>query len=168
MRKDKNQDYSSMKIEELEVLMNPKEIAFIDCYEETGSSMLAAQHVGNELKNKKSASSYGCKILGRPKIIAYRRARALDLFDKRNILPETMLIRIDDLYLRSVKGKPHMKWNNVTKTHEPDGTLEYDNKSIIAALRMMGEAIGMFGKQVTLDTKQESIEEYLKRMGDEA
>lgn len=168
MKEDKDLNYDSMTIEAIEARMTPREIKFIEQYELTGSPMLAAQYVGYMLKNNNSASSYGCKILRRPKIIAYRRARLQEIFDRLSITPQNVLIRADELYRRSLKEIPNMIWNNVTKAHEPDGTLTYDAKTAVIALRMMGEALGMFGKQVPLSVTQESIEEYLKRMGDQA
>ena len=61
-----------------------------------------------------------------------------------------------------------MKWNNITKVYEPDGTLEYDAKTTCFILKLMSEILGMVEKQVPLSDTQETIEEYLHRMGEQA
>lgn len=168
MKKDKNQDYASMTIEEIETLLTPREIKFIEFYEETSNATDSAQRAGYSPDNNHAAQVTAYRLLKRPKIITYRHTRILDICSKRNILPEKILMIADDVLTRSIQGTPHMKWNNITKTHEPDGTWQYDAKTTCFILRLMSEILGMVGKQVPLSDTQESIEEYLKRMGDEA
>jgi phage terminase small subunit len=157
-----------MTIEEIEALLKPREIKFIEFYEETSNATDSAQRAGYSPENSDAAQVTACRLLKRPKIIAYRRTRTLDTCSKRNILPEKILIIADDILKRSMQGTPHMKWNKATKTDEPDGTWEYDAKTTCFILKLMSEILGMVGKQVPLSEPQETIEEYLKRMGEEA
>jgi hypothetical protein len=157
-----------MTIEEIEPLMTPREIKFIEFYEETSNATDSAQHAGYSPDNNHAAQVTANKLLKRPKIIAYRHTRMLDISSKRNIIPEKILTIADDILKRSMQGTPHLKWNNIKKIYEPDGTWEFDSRAALAALRMMGEALGMFKNKEPSSDTQETIEEYLHRMGEQA
>jgi hypothetical protein len=166
MKKDKNQDYASMTIEEIEALLKPSELKFIKYYEETSNATDSAQRAGYSPGSRQSAKNTGYRLLRSPNIAAYRHAKIVDLVD--NISPEKLLSKINEIYTRAMKAEPHMILNKETKKSEPDGTWTYDSKTALYALRLMCSIRGMLQKQIALDTKQESIEEYLHRMGEQA
>jgi phage terminase small subunit len=168
MKKDKNQNYASMTIEEIETLLTPREIKFIEYYEETSNATDSAQHAGYSPDNRYSAKNAGYRLLRKPNIMAYRHAKNVDLLNNRNISREKLLLRVDDIYLRAIKAEPHMILNKETKELEPDGTWIYDSKTALFAIRIMGNMYEMLEKQMLLDVHQESIEEYLHRMGEQA
>jgi hypothetical protein len=166
MKKDKNQDYAFMSIEEIEALMKPSEIKFIKYYEETSNATDSAQRAGYSPGSRLSAKNAGYRLLRSPNIAAYRHAKIADLID--NTSPAKLLSKVDAIYTRAMQAEPHMIRNKETKKSEPDGTWKYDSKTALYAIRLMCSIRGMLEKQMALDVNQESIEEYLKRMGDEA
>ena len=166
MKKGKNQNYSAMTIEEIEALLKPSEIKFIKYYEETSNATDSAQRAGYSPGSRHSAKNAGYRLLRSPNIAAYRHAKIVDLID--NISPAKLLSKVNEIYSRAMQTEPHMIHNKETKKSEPDGTWIYDSKTALYALRLMCSIYGMLEKKMALDVNQESVEEYLNRMGDEA
>lgn len=88
----------------------------------------------------------------------------LDLYERRGLTPEKVILRIDDFYLRSLKDAAHMSRNKETKEMEPDGTWTYDSKDALNALKLLGNVYGVFAKKT--EAVSETIEDFIGRMGE--
>ena len=84
----------------------------------------------------------------------------------RCLSAEEIIMRIDDFYRRSMQDVPHMTRSRETKEMEPDGTWMYDSKDALNALKLLGNIYGVFDKKTDRAVTAETIEDYLKRMGD--
>lgn len=165
MKKDANIDYDAMTIEELEKHMTPRELTFITNYETTNNVAVSAQRVGYSPDNEKSAKTTGYKMLRKPKIAAYRRKRIDDMYENLSLCKEDIIMRLDDMYTHAMEAKPHMAWNPEKKVKEHDGTWEFDGKTALECLRLIGEAIGMFDN-IPEEKPKILLDEYLKNLGE--
>lgn len=165
MKKGKDTKYKSMTWEAIVKHMTGQERKFVEYYEATGDRMLSAMDA-RYTDDPQRAAEIGGKLLSSPKIKAYRRLRILDLYEKRNLSAEAVILRIDDLYRRAVCDVPHMTRNKETKENEPDGTWMYDSKDAINTLKLLGNVYGVFGKKTADSEVPETIEDYLQRLGE--
>lgn len=161
----KNDLYGSADYAEICRLVSKRAKKFIGYFEETGDPALSALYAGYT-EDKAKAEDIGVRLLRNPKIAAYRRLRTLDLYERRGLTPEAVILRIDDFYLRSLKDAPHMSRNKETREMEPDGTWTYDSKDAFNALKLLGNVFGIFARKTdAADGAGETIEEFLGRMG---
>lgn len=164
MKKKKN--YESMTIDVIEKHITEQEKQFIGLFETTYDGKSSAQLAGYFPGDDKAASAKADKLLRSPRIRVYRKLNTADLYHKRNLSPERIIMRIDDLYLRSVQAVPHMTRNKETKEPEPDGTWIYESKDAISTLKVLGGALDIYGKKAETAGPAETIEEYLQRIGE--
>lgn len=154
-------DYYSMPIEKLEGRLSPKERAFVEYYDQTGNGTIAAQRAGYSPENKDAAAVAASRLLRSDKIIAYRRARARELYERLGLSPESLAIRLERVFQQSVAGVPHMTYNPDTKEMEPDGTWMFDGRTATQALKLMGDLIGAYEHKVSANVTTHTVEEYL-------
>jgi hypothetical protein len=159
MKKKKPYEYDLMTFAEIRGHLSPDEARFVELYELSCDTALSAKESG-------FTAEEGYELLGQPRVMAYRRLRTRDIYEKRGLTPEAIIIRIDDFYRRSVQAVPHMSRNKDTKEPEPDGTWVYDSKDAFNALKLLGSvfSIGNLGGG---EEKAETVEEYIRRMGEE-
>ncbi len=154
-------NYYEMTIAELEGRLKPRERAFVEFYDECGNGTLAAQRAGYSPDNCNSAAVAASRLLRSDKIIAYRRARARELYERLGLSKETLALNLDEVRRRAMAAEPHMGYNSETKEWEPDGTWVYDGRTAARALELMGNLIGAYETKVTADVTTRSVEDYL-------
>ena len=113
--------------------------------------------------SKRSAYSTSSRLLKNDKIAAYRRARAIDLYQREGISPEWVGKELVRVYNRCMEAVPHMVWDHEEKQYVEDGTWMFDARGAVATLTKIGESMGMF-RQKPKDEGQDrmGVEEYLK------
>jgi phage terminase small subunit len=154
-------DYFTMPIEKLEGKLKPEERAFVEYYDQTGNGTLAAQRAGYSPDNKDAAAVAASRLLRRDKIIAYRRARAKELYEKLGLSKETLALKLERVLQQSLEGMPHMTYNPDTKEMEPDGTWVFDGRTATQALKLQGDLIGAYEQKISADVTTHSVEEFL-------
>ena len=166
MKKIKKSNYESMTIDEIEKRITEQEKKFVRIFETTYDEKLSAQSAGYFPDDDLAATVKANKLLRCPRIKAYRHLNTLDLYEKRNLSSELIILRMDNLYLRSMQDVPHMTRNKETKELEPDGTWVYESKDAISTLKVLGNVMGVCDKKTEKAGPAETIEEYLQRIGD--
>jgi hypothetical protein len=164
MKKRKN--YESMTIEEIEKRITEQEKKFVGLFETTYDEKLSAQYAGYFPGDDAAAIAKANKLLRSPRIKAYRNLSTLDLYHKRNLSSELIVLRMDNLYLRSVQDVPHMTRNKETKEMEPDGTWVYESKDAICMLKVLSSVLGAGDKKSAKAGPAETYEEFLQRIGE--
>ncbi len=163
MKKIKN--YETMTIEEIEKRISEQEKKFVRIFETTYDEKLSAQSAGYFPDDDAAAIAKANKLLRSPKIKAYRHLNTLDLYHKRDFSRELIILRMDNLYLRSMQDVPHMTRNKETKEMEPDGTWGYESKDAISMLKVLGGVVGVSDKKSENACPAETFEEMMQRLG---
>ena len=153
-----------LPIGELARLLNERQKKFVEELEKGGTPGEAAIRAGYAQKN---ADSQASRLLKDVKIAAYRRARAIDQYNRLGISAEWVGLQLLEVYNRCMMAVPHMEWDSEAHGWVHDGTWNFDAKGALQALGKIGDSLGMF-KQ---DKKQEqaggeTVEDYLARISD--
>ncbi|MHB1154011.1 MAG: hypothetical protein ACYCWE_20700 [Eubacteriales bacterium] len=164
MKNKKN--YESMTIEEIEKRITEQEKKFVRIFETTYDEKFSAQSAGYFPDDDAAAVSKANKLLRSPRIKAYRHCNTLDLYHKRDFSREMIILRMDNLYLRSMQDVPHMTRNKETKEMEPDGTWGYESKDAISVLKVLGNVVDVCDKKSEKAGPAETVEEFMQRIGD--
>lgn len=163
---DKQPDLRSLQdlpLAELRGMLNTRQIKFVEELEKGGTMAEAAIRAGYA---KKTAASQASALLKNPKVAAYRRARAIDQYNRLGISEEWVGLKLIEVLNRCMEGVPHMVWDSERHEMVPDGTWNFDAKGALQALGKIGDSLGMFKQE----KKQEqaggqTIEEYLEKYG---
>lgn len=162
----KSINYESMTIDVIEKKITEQEKKFVRIFETTYDEKFSAQSSGYFPDDDAAAIAKANKLLRSPRIKAYRNLHTLDLYHKRNLSPELVVLRMDDLYLRSMQDVPHLTRNKETKEMEPDGTWVYESKDAISTLKVIGNVMGISDKKTEKAGTGETLEEYLLRLSE--
>jgi phage terminase small subunit len=94
----------------------------------------------------KSAGVTASKLLRKPKIEAYIRAREEHLVslieDKQLVTRELIISRLHKIYEQCMRGEPEMIWENGELVHS--GLWTFDSKGACRAVELLGKTIHMF------------------------
>ena len=150
-------EYDLMTYDEICRYVTPEVKKLVELYEVTCDAVLSAQEAGFSVED-------GYELLGQAKIMAYRRLRTRDIYEKRGLTSEDIIIRIDDFYRRSIQAVPHMSRNPDTKEMEPDGTWVYDSKDAFNALKLLGSVFNIGALNDVEAERAESVEDFIRRM----
>ena len=134
-------DYESMSLAELAKLLNERQRRFAEELDNGGTEAEAYIRAGFSARGAAASAS---RLLKNAKFAAYRRARSIDLYAKRGVTPEWVGNRLTEIVERCMDGKPHLSWNSEERAWLPDGTWMFDHRGAIAALKAIGESMGMF------------------------
>lgn len=124
-----------------------KELAFALAWIElgpcTGRNKQAAVKAGYA---PASASVTGSKLLKKPKIAAYVRAREAAIVkhieDKQLVTREWIISQLKKVYAQSMVGEPEMVWEDGKLVHS--GLWTFNDRGANRALELLGKTIGMF------------------------
>ena len=161
-------DITAEYVIELENALTPKQRRFCTEYEECGNATLAAQRAGYSPDNEKAAAVAGSRLLRNDKVAAYRRARAIEMYNAIGVSSETVALRLEKIYRRAMADVPHMSWDSECREYVPDGTWCFDGRTALKALELMGDSIGMFEKKISAQASVIGIEDYLRSLEGDA
>ena len=157
-------DYNEMTIAQLEGQLKPLERAFVEHYDQCGNGTEAAIRAGYDPDNRNAAAVAASRMLRRDKIVAYRRARAKELYERLGLSKETLAMHLDEVLRRAMTAIPHMKYDRASGGYKPDGTWEFDGRTATRALELMGNLIGAYEHKVTGNVTVAGLEEYLSTL----
>ena len=161
-------DITAEYVIELENALKPKQRRFCEEYDECGNATLAAQRAGYSPDNEKAAAVAGSRLLRNDKVAAYRRARAIEMYNSIGVSAETVALRLEKIYRRAMADVPHMSWDSECREYVPDGTWCFDGRTALKALELMGDSIGMFEKKISAQASVIGIEDYLRSLESDA
>ena len=166
---DQTLDCDSMSIEDLESLLSQKEQRFVAELEVDGNGTQAAIRAGcTPGKNNQSAAVAASRMLRNDKVLAYRRARARETYKNIGLSAETVATKLMTVYNRCMQAEPVMAWDPETGSWQPSGEWKYDSRGALKALELMGRLLGMFTQKIVAETKDITLEEYLRKLDDGA
>lgn len=134
-------NYDAMSLEELSRLLNERQRRFAEELEKGGTEAEAYVRAGFSARG---AAANASRLIKNDRFSAYRRARSIDLYAKRGISPEWVGNRLVEIAERCMDGTPHLSWDSDARAWLPDGTWMIDHRGAIAALKAIGESMGMF------------------------
>ena len=153
-----------LPIGELARLLNERQKKFVEELEKGGTPGEAAIRAGYAPKN---ADSQASRLLKDVKIAAYRRARAIEQYNRLGISAEWVGLQLIEVLNRCMGAVPHMVWDSDLHDWVPDGTWNFDAKGALQALGKIGDSLGMFKQEKKQEqTGGQTIEEYLASLGD--
>jgi phage terminase small subunit len=164
-----SRDAEGLTIEELEKLLKPKQIRFVQEYEKDGNGTMAAIRAGYGKKdkdgkiNERAVAVTASRMLRNANILAYRCAYTRDLYKQANISKESITLKLLKIYEQSIAGQPHMSFDPVTGTYKPDGFWMFNDRGAYKSMELVGKSIGMFEEKLTVKSAG-SVEEYLRKL----
>lgn len=167
MEERNKQDFEAMSLEDLSKLLTKKQKDFVAELDRDGNGTKAALRAGfGKGTNENSAAVAASRMLKDPKIAAYRRARAREMLSAAGIGEEGVKLRLVEIYNRCMQAEEVLIWDSSRKEWVPSGEWKFDSKGALKALELMGDSLGMFQKQLSLDTTG-SLEEFLEKLGEQ-
>lgn len=149
-----------LPLKDLERMLTEQQRRFVAAVDSGMTPTDAAIHAGY---SERSASSTSSRLMKNDKIAAYRRARAIDLYQRQGISPEWVGNELIRVYRRCIQAEPHMVWDSEAHAYVPDGSFQFDVKGAIQALTKIGEMQGAFRQKPKEDEQEhQGVEEYLK------
>jgi len=136
-----DKDYSTMPIEQLEAMLNPRQRKFVQELEVDGVAYKAAVRAGY---SKKTADSQASDLLRNPKIAAYRRARARLLFNALGHDRDGLGVKLVEILDRCMDAKPHQSWDSEAREWVDDGTWVFDSRGAVKAIETMARLQGYY------------------------
>lgn len=165
MMRGDERDVYDLPLAELERMLTEQQKRFVAELERDGQPKEAAIRAGYSAKTAESQAS---RMLKLPKIAAYRRARAIDLYKRQGITPEWVGNQLLEVYNRCMEAVPHLEWDRDEKAWVPDGTWNFDAKGALNALGKIGESMGMFRQAPKQEGgTRKSVEEFLQSLPDD-
>lgn len=153
-----------LPIGELARLLNERQKKFVEELEKGGTPGEAAVRAGYAPKN---ADSQASRLLKDVKIAAYRRARAIEQYNRLGISAQWVGLQLLEVYNRCMEAVPHLVWDSDLHEWVQDGTWNFDAKGALQALGKIGDSLGMFRQEKKQEqTGGQTIEEYLASLGD--
>lgn len=168
-RIEKVQDYLNMSVEQLEKKLTPKERRFVAELEFNGDGGMAAIRAGlleanGKGKDHKEAEALAARLLRKDKIKAYRELKQNETYRMLGINPETIIVRLQNVYNRCMQAVPVMIWDKEAKEWVQSGEWQFDAKNALKALELMGRSQGMFVEKIISENRNMTLEDFLKSL----
>ena len=141
-------DYGEKTIAELEKLLNIRQRKFVGYLLDGLSQTEAAIKAGYSAK---TAASQATDLLKNPKVSAYRRALAGEVFKRLGLTPDAIALKLYEIFERCMQKKPVMEWDSGSKTWVESGTWQFDAKGATRVLELLGKNTGMFAERVDIN-----------------
>ena len=163
MRGDERDVYD-LPLAELERMLTEQQKRFVAELERDGRPKEAAIRAGYSAKTAESQAS---RMLKLPKIAAYRRARAIDLYKRQGITPEWVGNQLLEVYNRCAEGYEVVAINDLTSPKMLAHLLKYDTAQG-SFCGKIGESMGMFRQAPKQEGEmRKSVEEFLQSLPDD-
>ena len=76
-----------------------------------------------------------------PDVQAYRNELLKAKFDELGITRHSLAVEVYEMMQKCKGGTPHMVWNSDTKTYEPDGTWEQNEKGLYKGAELLSRLL---------------------------
>ena len=154
----KNCDYEKMPLAELERELTLRQRKFVAYLSEGFSGTEAAAKAGYSAR---TAASQASELLRSPKVAAYRKQFTKLVLERLCLTPESIALRLYEVYERCMCKSPVLEYNKDTREHEPTGTWQFDPRGATRVLELLGKNAGMFTERVQLTQSGGALEDYM-------
>lgn len=91
--------------------------------------------------SEKSAANTASRLMKDPDVQAYRNELLKAKFDELGITRHSLAVEVHEMMQKCKGGTPHMVWNSDTKTYEPDGTWEQNEKGLYKGAELLSRLL---------------------------
>lgn len=91
--------------------------------------------------SEKSAANTASRLMKDPAVQAYRNELLKAKFDELGITRHSLAVEVYEMMQKCKGGTPHMVWNSETKTYEPDGTWEQNEKGLYKGAELLSRLL---------------------------
>lgn len=89
----------------------------------------------------KSAANTASRLMKDPDVQAYRNELLKAKFEELGITRHSLAVEVYEMMQKCKGGTPHMVWNSDTKTYEPDGTWEQNEKGLYKGAELLSRLL---------------------------
>lgn len=89
----------------------------------------------------KSAANTASRLMKDAAVQAYRDELLKAKFDELGITRHSLAVEVYEMMQKCKGGTPHMVWNSDTKTYEPDGTWEQNEKGLYKGAELLSRLL---------------------------
>jgi len=158
-------DFDKLSASELKKLLNARQERFVALLVDGCGQTEAAVKAGY---SSKTAASQASDLLKIPKVAAYRRALTRVVLDRLCLTPESIALRLFEVYERCMSARPVLTWDSDVRAWVERGVFQFDAKGATRVLELLGKNAGMFADKVQVSGHVDGLEGYLRGMGDKA
>lgn len=91
--------------------------------------------------SEKSAANTASRLMKDPAVQAYRDELLKAKFDELGITRHSLAVEVYEMMQKCKGGTPHMVWNSDTRTYEPDGTWEQNEKGLYKGAELLSRLL---------------------------
>ena len=91
--------------------------------------------------SEKSAANTASRLMKDPDVQAYRNELLKAKFDELGVTRHSLAVEVYEMMQKCKGGTPHMVWNSDTKTYEPDGTWEQNEKGLYKGAELLSRLL---------------------------
>ena len=91
--------------------------------------------------SEKSAANTASRLMKDPAVQAYRDELLKAKFDELGITRHSLAVEVYEMMQKCKGGTPHMVWNSDSKTYEPDGTWEQNEKGLYKGAELLSRLL---------------------------
>ena len=91
--------------------------------------------------SEKSAANTASRLMKDPAVQAYRDELLKAKFDELGITRHSLAVEVYEMMQKCKGGTPHMVWKSDTKTYEPDGTWEQNEKGLYKGAELLSRLL---------------------------
>lgn len=91
--------------------------------------------------SEKSAANTASRLMKDPDVQAYRNELLKAKFEELGITRHSLAVEVYEMMQKCKGGTPHMVWNSDTKTYEPDGTWEQNEKGLYKGAELLSRLL---------------------------
>ena len=91
--------------------------------------------------SEKSAANTASRLMKDPDVQAYRNELLKAKFDELGITRHSLAVEVYEMMQKCKGCTPHMVWNSDTKTYEPDGTWEQNEKGLYKGAELLSRLL---------------------------
>lgn len=91
--------------------------------------------------SEKSAANTASRLMKDAAVQAYRNELLKAKFDELGITRHSLAVEVYEMMQKCKGGTPHMVWNSDTRTYEPDGTWEQNEKGLYKGAELLSRLL---------------------------
>ena len=149
-------EWTLEQLERMLPLRQRKLVAYvIDGYSQTEAAVRAGY-------SPKTAAGQASETLKKPKVAAYRRALTCAVLENLCLTPESIAVRLFEIYGRCMQKKPVMEWDYEQREWVESGFWQFDARGAVKVLELLGKNMGMFTDRVQVSGSLETVEGYIR------
>lgn len=91
--------------------------------------------------SEKSAANTASRLMKDPAVQAYRNELLKAKFDELGITRHSLAVEVYEMMQKCKGGTPHLVWNSDTRTYEPDGTWEQNERGLYKGAELLSRLL---------------------------